>query len=286
MSFLKISDPVKRDLIVKEYIEIRKNIQDNLLSERTGEQELQTNLSKFYKPITEMQKATAREITEGLRPIREGIENLPQAITFPPMQRLGEASGKASEKEEPQYISEIAGKYLNRPITEVHGIYKKEGLYCIGNKQATIADNNIIIDDEKFKGTQGLWELIVSKNPDDNNYTYKDYENYERLMLKTTALHRDNNQKSTYPKGSRSEKWVRLLSPIWRNRRKYEGEGVAVILSDPNTLLERLDLSSKKVGHTNVGNKLVSICDELKRQGVLDSRFYKKLNSVIKSESR
>ena len=38
MSFLKISDPVKRDLIVKEYLDLKKNIQDNLLSERTGEQ--------------------------------------------------------------------------------------------------------------------------------------------------------------------------------------------------------------------------------------------------------
>ena len=91
MSFLKISDPIK---IVKEYLEIKKNIRDNLLSERTGEQQLQTDLSKFYKPITETQKATARENTEGLRPIREGIENLPQAITFPPTQPLGEASEK------------------------------------------------------------------------------------------------------------------------------------------------------------------------------------------------
>ena len=79
MSFLKISDPVKRDLIVKEYLELKKNIWDNLLSERTGEQELQTDLSKFFKPITETQKATTREITEGLKPIKEGIE----AITFP-----------------------------------------------------------------------------------------------------------------------------------------------------------------------------------------------------------
>ena len=77
MSFLKISDPVKRDLIVKEYLEIKRNIRDNMLSERTGEQQLQTDLSKFYRPITETQKATAREITEGPRPIKEAIENLP-----------------------------------------------------------------------------------------------------------------------------------------------------------------------------------------------------------------
>ena len=82
MSFLKITDPVKRDLIKKEYLETKKKIRDNLLSERAGEQQLQTYVLKFYKNITETQKATAREITEGLRPIKEGIENLPQAIAF------------------------------------------------------------------------------------------------------------------------------------------------------------------------------------------------------------
>ena len=86
MSFLKISDPVKRDQTVKEYLELKKNIRDNLLSERTGVQQLQTDLSKFYRPITETQKGTAREITEGLK---EGIEKLPQA-----MQPIGEATGE------------------------------------------------------------------------------------------------------------------------------------------------------------------------------------------------
>ena len=91
MSFLKISDPTKRDQTVKEYLELKKNIRDNLLSERTGEQQLQTELTKFYRPITETQTATMRDITEGLKPIREGIEKLPQA-----MQPIGEASGKNS----------------------------------------------------------------------------------------------------------------------------------------------------------------------------------------------
>ena len=95
MSFLKIKDPAKRDAIVKEYLEIKKNIRDNLLSERTGEMELQTDLSKFYRPITETQKATAKEITEGLKPIREGIEKLPQD-----MQPIGEATGEEDEEED------------------------------------------------------------------------------------------------------------------------------------------------------------------------------------------
>ena len=39
MLFLKISDPAKRDLIVKEYLDLEKNIRDNLVSEKTGELE-------------------------------------------------------------------------------------------------------------------------------------------------------------------------------------------------------------------------------------------------------
>ena len=113
MSFLKISDPVKRDLIVKEYLELIKKIWDNLLSERAGEQQLQTDLSKFFKPITEMQKATTREITEGLRPIKEGIENLPQAITFPAYPSI-QASEKRLEGEDAPYTGEIAESLLQR----------------------------------------------------------------------------------------------------------------------------------------------------------------------------
>ena len=80
------------------------------------------------------------------------------------------------------------------------------------------------------------------------------------------------------------KKWTNMLSKIWTNRREYEGSGVIVIPSNPNTLLERLDLllASQEAGHTGVRNELVSICDELKRQGVLNFNAYKKLNSLIK----
>ena len=124
MSFLKISDPTKRDQTVKEYLELKKNIRNNLLSERAWEQQLQTELMKFYRPITESQKATtkeitesqkatAREITEGLRPIREGIENLPQA-----MQPIGEAPGEEEEEEEDESIGSVARHFLNKPNTD------------------------------------------------------------------------------------------------------------------------------------------------------------------------
>ena len=290
MSFLKISDPLKRDAIVKEYLELKKNIRDNLLSERIGEQQLQTDLSKFYKPITETQKATAREITEGLKPIREGIEKLPEAIQ--PLGKTTEEEEKEEEEEEEEdeSVGDLAYIFLNRPNRDTNfGINEEEGHHYIGERHVIVKDNDIIFpNDERIKGTRGLWDLITSKNP--KNYTDEEYDKYKYLMIKTNAIHKENDPYNVRAKGNyRGSKWKNIVSPIWKEIMKnmgeeYQGKGVVVIPSDPNSLLERLDLllASQEAGHTGVRNELVSICDELKRQGVLDMKAYKKLNHIIK----
>ena len=308
MSFLKINDPLKRDAIVKEYLELKKNIRDNLLSERIGEQQLQTDLSKFYKPITETQKATTREITEGLKPVREGLETVRKEVHDIPgivsdmeaVKRYGQEKQKEEEEEEEEddeeLVGEIAYEFLNKPFSDkTFGIRKEKGHHYIGNQHVIIKDNDIFLPkyNERFEGTSGLWELIMSKNP--KNFTDKDYDKYDDLMVITNALHRYNDEDNLHPKGSGSTKWKKLLSPIWyrkkgnvytfpKKKEGYEGEGVVVIPSDPSTLLERLDLllASQEAGHTGVRNELVSICDELKRQGVLNTKAYKKLNHLIK----
>ena len=288
MSFLKISHPAKRDAMVKEYLELKKNIRDNLLSERTGELELQTDLSKFYRPITETQKATAREITEGLKPIREGIEKLPQTI--------GKARGEEEEEEEEydeedESIGKIAMHYLNKPNTDkIFGVRKINGHHYIGNKHVIIKNDNIFLPDGSgFIGTPGLWGLITSKDPvkDNLDWNRNDKQLYDILMTKTNALLKNYNPNNPYPRSSRIIKWKNILGPICNkepSKEGYQGKGVVVIPSDPNALLERLDLllASQDAGHTGVGNELVSICDELKRQGVLDTKTYKKINSIIK----
>ena len=202
MSFLKINDPAKRNQMVEEYLELKKNIRGNLLSERTGEQQLQTDLSKIFKPITETQKDTAREITEELKPIKEGIESLPQAITFPAYPSI-EASKEPLEAEDTQYIGGLAEKYLRKFATKdevdtTYGLYDKAGKFYIGNKLAIIVDNDLIIGRDEYKDTPGLWELIVSKEPKD--FTDEDYDNYAKLMVKTNALRVGNNPESKKPK--------------------------------------------------------------------------------------
>ena len=83
MSFLKITDPKKRDFIVNEFLKTRQNIQQNFLSERVGDLSTQYELSNLFKPVTDMHKDLKRGLVSQLKPIREGMQNLPKAITFP-----------------------------------------------------------------------------------------------------------------------------------------------------------------------------------------------------------
>ena len=149
--------------------------------------------------------------------------------------------------------------------------------------------------------------MVTSKNPNPENYTEEDLEKYRQLVILTNTAFRDNNPKNNNPKASKSPKWKNIISHIWEQIKKQKeeeykefeeedeedeeytlsptkGTGLKILPSDPNALIDRFDLlfSSKKAGHTGVRNEIVSILDELKRQGVLKTNEYKKLNSIIK----
>ena len=117
MSFIKVKDPRKREELIRDFIETRKRIKDNFVAKKVGEIEYQTGLTKLFKPVTETQKATAKEITDAqkaaaekisgeLLPIREGIERFPGAISFPTYPAL------EMTEEELIKIGPIARKYI------------------------------------------------------------------------------------------------------------------------------------------------------------------------------
>ena len=317
MSFIKVKDPRKREELIRDFIEKRKRIKDNFVAKKVGEAEYQTGLTKLFKPVTETQKATTKEITEAqkaaaekitqeLLPIKEGIEKLPGAISegFPAL---------GMTEEELIKIGPIARKYIQSNLgraTTRAGLYSEDDNLKIGYRPVKIENDDIIIDDERFKGTVGLWESITSKDiPDITEYGAEDLASYITIMHITKATYDKNNKRV-----GGNDKMNKLIKPFVKaleedksgnklvteiNKHfgfeEYEepatisltptkGTGLPKILpSDPNALIDRFDLlfSSKKAGHTGVRNEIVSILDELKRQGVLKTNEYKKLNSLI-----
>ena len=278
MSFLKIEDHNKRDEIVKEFLVLKNKIKDNFRKERIGEIETQRDLAKLFKPVTETQIATAKEITGELKPIKEGIEKLPQAITFPAYPSIDLPKEDVLELG-PNAVNALKRFLTKEGVDKTYGIYDKGGKFYIGTKEVEIKGDNIIIDNTSYQGTPGLWELIVSRNPNKDLYNPIDFENYKRILIETDAIRSEKNPNRV--KSAKAAKW-RLVKPIWEVVKK--GKGVTVIPSNPNALLERLDrlLASQDAGNTGVGNELTSICDALKRQGVINADAYKKINLLIK----
>ena len=117
MSFLKITNSKKRDFIVNEFLKTRQNIQQNYLSERVGDLSTQHELSKLFKPVTDMQKDLKEGLISELKPIREGIKNLSKAITFPQFPSKIAYDDDDDEEEEDVFIGDIAEEYLRKFAT-------------------------------------------------------------------------------------------------------------------------------------------------------------------------
>ena len=337
MSFIKIKDPRKREELIKDLIETRKRIKDNFIARKVGESEYQTGLTKLFKPVTETQKATAKEITEaqktatekitqGLLPIKEGLENL---TIIPPIEAGEPLPVIKATEEQKTIIGDTAIKYLEKTHgrkstqADIKPVNLTEGLFKIGETPVKVVKNDLIIEGmEPFKGTKGLWNLLTSKDiPDKKDYKPDDLYNYTTIMYNTNVTRQCFNKDNRRISGNK--KMENLIKPfvsafekdkiseeIYKHfgiktnedeeetdeEDEYEefttddpqpgtsGTGLKILPSDPNALIDRFDLlfSSQKAGHTGVRNEIISILDELKRQGVIKTNEYKKLNSLIK----
>ena len=185
-------------------------------------------------------------------------------------------------------IGPIAKNYLNKLINEeedvdiTFGIYGEGGREKIGDKEVTFNGNDLIIEGVKYQGTRGLWELIVSNKPNNEIYDAFDLANYSAILINTNAMRRDNDTGNPRPKSSKSWKWNNVVKDIWDEyKASFERRGTKTIVipSNPNALLERLDLlmASREAGNTGTRNELVSICDELLRQKIINKNEYKNI---------
>ena len=127
-----------------------------------------------------------------------------------------------------------------------------------------------------------------------NRPLYMNYSDLNEELIKDLfQLYKTPHEKTT-SETKEKIKEVLNIEDVKFDKRRYKtpkerpteetGSGLKILPSDPNTLIDRFDLlfSSQKAGHTGVRNEIISILDELKRQGVISVQDYKKLNHLIK----
>ena len=294
MSFYVIPDRDKRDEIVKEINERRKKIYQDSKNENIYDANLQTDLTKLYKPLIESNEKVLKKIA-----VDKVDEGSLFALTYP--EEKSESAGESSIESHPgrMNVGKIAFYYLSNYASKkgicdrVFGIHTKEeqrGKMYIGKEEITIDDNDVIIEmsgasPQRYKGTIGLWELISRSKPDKTKITDEDMENYEKILVETKAMEYDENPNK--PKASRSEKWQTIVSKIWEkfksDTKVKKGNGVLILPSDPNALVERFTLSVAAwyAGNKGSRNEAVSICDELLRQNRINKEEYKSMIAYI-----
>ena len=308
MSFLKISDPKKRDEIVKEFIERKKSIYQDSVNNNLSEASFQTDLTKMYKPLLDSNNTIKESLKGAADKLREGmlsITSSPQALTSSPQALTSSPQALTSssfphttpemltdDKQKFMNVGKIAAWYLKmftsskNQIDKTFGVHLKEGELFLEKDPITIDDNDIIIDDKTYPGTAGLWELITKNDPDETIYNDEDVKNYGEIVLDTRAIESDSNPNK--PKASRRTKYRELIKPIWdevklKNKCK-KGSGVVFLPGDPSALIEKLGMSiaAWRTGNTGSRNEAVSICHELLRQGVIDSTEYKAIQRMLR----
>lgn len=163
-------------------------------------------------------------------------------------------------------------------IDNTYGPYKISNTWKIGSKTFQLNKDDIFIDDNKYKVTPGLLQLIIYKKPRD--YDANDLKVYKEILALTNA-HKRNNDPNQGMKGSRAYKYTKIIKNLFKSEKNttFEGQGLMQTLkkpnyiywNDPNELVERLKLllSSQSAGHNNHNNEIVSIIEELREANII-----------------
>ena len=285
MAFIDIKDPNKREETVKDYIktlnEIRERRERNKIQGFTENR----NIIRAFKPVVEATEKSAEKITKEIKNIRPKEE---------PVKGL---TGTTSAIE--YYLQ----NYSKSKLDTYFGIFEKDGLHYMGNKEVVIdKHNNIFLNDGAtgFKGTLGLWKLIMMKTPD--LYQKEDLENYKALLQQTNAI----NYPHFITEGGRPQqtaKWRFLADkdlipeeeeefyeapeaeevPEAEEEKKF-GEGIIFLPGNIKGLLDRFRLLFAEFEAGNIAatrNEIVAILDELLRRKYFKRKEYNAMCKLL-----
>ena len=203
MSFINIKDPKKRDAIVAEYLATVKRLQNRGIAERTYDLTRTKEINRVLEPVVRSTAKSTEAITKELIPIREEIHVLNDRIAQPQPPKL-EKKEEDEEEKEKEEEEEVELPNLNivqlfyqqlpeEKLDKYFGIVPDGDWhhYKMGRKRIQIDGPDILIDGTRYKGTKGLWSLIMRKVPSD--FSRGDMITYRNLALHTNAMAYPNN---------------------------------------------------------------------------------------------
>lgn len=167
--------------------------------------------------------------------------------------------------------------------------------WTIGNKEIMFDKDDFIHlgENQFFMGTRGLFELMFKRFPDISIITERDKQNYEKILLISSA-HKQANNPNAPLKSGRSDKFKKIISQLpglfkeeeALDEDEYEGDKTLIGSSylpvtnnkidyvhwnDPNELVQRLALllASEEAGNRGHKIEIASLEEELREEGII-----------------
>ena len=300
MSFLNINDPRKRDAIVSEYLATIKRIKNRNLEERARDFAHHEAVEQSLEPVVRSTAASTQAITNELLPIKEGISALnsklqaskqeseptiPSEVKTEPKKEEEEVEEEEEEGREEQPEENIFEQLIESApadkIDEYFGIVETEDdRYKMGNKIVELHGNDITIEGTHYKGTPGLWTLIMFKKPNEELYTTEDMATYEKMVRQTNLITSPNNLRPN----SRINSTYKMREIFKKFTEVQQGHGIDFLPSDIKSLQTKLCylLGEFRAGNTAATrNEIVAIADNLLKRKRISSAEYKIINDFI-----
>lgn len=166
---------------------------------------------------------------------------------------------------------------MHKKLDSVFGPNKDvNGEWKFGSENLKVNDEKIIIGNQHWAYTPGLFELLFYKSP--KNYDKYELEIYKKILLNTNA-HKVNYDPNERIKANRGTKYTKIIKKLFDNT--HTGKGLMTVnlrkpnyiyWDDPNELVERLKLliASQQAGNNNQTNEIVSIIEELREANIIE----------------
>jgi hypothetical protein len=320
MSFLNITDPKRRDALVREYATSLQTIQQRNRNERLQNTTDERELAKLFSPVVKANEAVSTTVKNEINPLKRDLQSLTDSVKENTRERKRTKTTEDEGATE-SVNNDIAVYYLHTKKSErdnVYGIFtNSEGRLQMGTKEVLIQNNDIIVGDVTYQGTEGLWSLIMNTRPKSAEFTNRDVEHYKELLKQTDVIFEPNKNGSTR-RPKTSTKWKRTIEPMiakdsefFADTTKKHGKGICnhqnqqqkqqqqqqqhqqqpekQITFLPGDLAGlqtkmKLLLAEFLAGNKTTRNELVNVLDELKRRTKISKNDYTKINSLLASK--
>ena len=151
-----------------------------------------------------------------------------------------------------------------------------EDQYMMGDKEVVVDESsNIHVDGVEYKGTPGLWMLVMLSSRKD--YTNEDLVYYKHLVKQTNVLYHPRGVKRGISRPTTTYKWRYILQ-------EQQGEGIQFLPGDIKGTTTKLNLLLAEFAAGNTSstrNEIVYILDELLRRKKTTRKEYRDINTYI-----